>query len=781
VSAWATIAGGQGRRRAGRLLAVLPAGLLAASVATLLPAPARADVFGPISLASASAVPGLAGNQQAVYAHDATISGNGRYVAFDGLYAGRTGVWRRDLQTGAVEAVAVQEPEAPSISAPDASLPSISDDGRYVSFTTTAPLDPLDDGNNSPDVYVRDMDIAAGQPCEPGPGSPAPCAYTLVSAVNGGNTGLTYEQPSGEGEKNYGSVAAGRSAISADGRKVAFVTTAVSDLAGASTPALQVAVRELDSDHTELVSVRDEPATGAPLPGVPVSGFHGATFGAVFTGVAGAARYAPPEPYAAPVATGASISADGTTVAWMGVNVGQQVKTLPGEELAVEYAEPLWRRIADGPSAPIRQVAGGAEASDPACAASGEARLPFTPSASDPCQGPFFGEAQNRNVGEMTSGEPVDPVPRLSGNGYVVAFLADAPLVSLGLGFGIEGLHTDAYVTDMHEGQRRIQALHQLTELASGDEEDIAEDSPVVDVAVSADGSHIAFTTKRTVFPLGSPAYVSAPAGAPGMLELFSVDLADDTLTRVSDGFEGGPGAHPHPEVVANQDPYTNLGDGALSPSYTDDGDTIAFSSTASNLVFGDGNTPPVSPSSTARVDGSDAFVSSRVLFDSVPTPQSISAIPPGPALKGLWRIGVTARRRADGTVLLYVTVPGAGTLKAGARSALRVTVKRRGRRTRSLAERTVASTARVSRAGEGALLTLTLKLAPRFRALATKQPGLASTVGVTFTAPHHPTLRASVRVAFLRTQKARRKRAKQSSQSAGHARQRPAARRRAS
>jgi hypothetical protein len=63
-----------------------------------------------------------------------------------------------------------------------------------------------------------------------------------------------------------------------------------------------------------------------------------------------------------------------------------------------------------------------------------------------------------------------------------------------------------------------------------------------------------------------------------------------------------------------------------------------------------------------------------------------------------------------------------------------------------------------VSQAGDGALLTLTLKLAPRYRARAAKQPGLPSAVAVAFTAPHRPTLRASVGVAFLRTQKAKPK-----------------------
>ena len=44
---------------------------------------------------------------------------------------------------------------------------------------------------------------------------------------------------------------------------------------------------------------------------------------------------------------GAAISADGTTVTWMGVNVGLQARVLPGEAPLPEYTEPLWRRIAD--------------------------------------------------------------------------------------------------------------------------------------------------------------------------------------------------------------------------------------------------------------------------------------------------------------------------------------------------------------------------------------------------------------------------------------------------
>jgi Tol biopolymer transport system component len=726
--------------------------LLAAGAFALAPALARADVFEPISLVSASAIPGFAGNQQADFAHDAAISGDGRYVVFDGSYGGVTGVWRRDLQTGAIAPVASGNAAEPAIDAPDAELPSVSDDGRYVSFTTTAALDPLDDTNAGPDVYVRDMSIPASQPCEPG----SECAYTLVSAVDGSSAGLSYTPPEGQAQ-SYGSQAAGRSAISADGRKVVFVTTAISDLAGPGTPALQVAMRDLDTEQTELVSVRDDPATGQPLPGQPVSGLQGTeVFGAVFVGGRGPAPiFKEPEPYEQPQPMfGASISADGTTVAWMGDDIAEQARTLAGESLLAPYSEPLWRRVADGPAAPIRRITGGGDPASPACIESHESALPSTPSLSDPCQGPFSASQEGRTAG-IFAGNIGDDVPRLSADGYTVVFLSNSPLAATGQVFGGEEPQSDLYLVDMHEPLTRMQALRPLTELASADQQDLSENAPIEDLGISPNGLQIAFSTKRTQFPLGSPAYVSAPASVAGMLELFEVDLENDTLTRVTQGFEGGASEHPHEARAPGEDPYFKSGDGALSPSFSDDGTLTAFSSTASNLAFGDGNTPPLG---SGRFDGSDAFLVARKIFTPMLTPQAISPAPGGPVLRPSWRLGVTARSRADGSVLLYVTVPGGGTVKAAAQSAVRVRVRRRGHLSTNVATRNVASSKKASTAGAGALVTLTLKLAPRYRALAAKRPGLAGSVNVTFTAAHHPALEQTVRVSFLRTAKAKRK-----------------------
>jgi WD40-like Beta Propeller Repeat len=729
-----------------RLAALLFPILTAASM--VAPALARADVFGPISLASEGAL-GQAGQlQQADYARDAAISGNGRYVAFDGSYGGVRGVWRRDLDEGTIEAVTVcVTPSDPHPAACDAELPSISADGRYVSFTTTAALDPSTDTNSAPDVYVRDMSR----------GESDAGAFTLASAVNGAAQGLTYEPPgkppSPFEETSYGSVASGRSALSADGRRVAFVTTEISNLAGKGTPALQVAVRDLDTLRTELVSVTANPATGTPeldeagLP-KPVSAPEGEyVYGAVFSPGAVPPRFAASQPYAMAPRVGASISADGSTVAWMGQDVGLQTRTLPEETLLASYAEPLWRRIADGPSAPTLRVTGGSEAASAACLASGERRSALPPSLADPCQGPFRVEAPALGTFSEVA---ADSVPQLSADGSMVAFLANAPPLAQGGDFGasLSGLHSDVYVADMHEGLTRTQALHPLTELAGANEGDIATNATVIDLGISPDGTQVAFTTQRTVFPLGSPAYVSAPAGAPGMAELFDADLAEDTLTRVTHGFEGGAAEHPHRPVSAEVDPYENPGDGALSPSFSADGDTLAFSSTASNLVYGDGNTPPLG--TAGGFDGADAFTVQRVRFGSQPTPQEISSPPASPPLAPAWRVGVTPLSRRDGSVLLYVQAPEAGRLAARAAGAVAVPIKHARHAREHVLLRTVSRSSATSGADGSARIALAL--APRYRALASRPGGLTTTVTVAFAAAGHPPLRASVIATFVRS-----------------------------
>ena len=368
--------------------------------------------------------------QQVEYAHDSTISSDGSYVVFDGSVGGEAGIWRVNLATRQIQQVA----------GGDALLPSVSADGRYVAFTTNQTEAQLASGTrglqNEPpvgessgppgpeNVYVRDMNVAPG---EVG-------AFTVASAANGSGAPLTYAEAGSE----LGSVAAGGSAISADGNEVAFVTTAVSNLAGPGTPALQVAVRRIASRETILVSGEFDRASGQST-GRPVwAGGRGAVYGdrtRFPEQVPEYSRWIEARP------PGAAISADGSTVAWMGVNVGLQARMLPAETPLSEYTEPLWRRIA-APATPTERVTGGSDPTDPQCAASGEGSLPAHPSANDPCQGPFLthplesepsggvsGIWSAREEGKSTSG---DFVPRLSGDGYRVAFLSRAEPIGLG-------------------------------------------------------------------------------------------------------------------------------------------------------------------------------------------------------------------------------------------------------------------------------------------------------------------------------------------------------------
>lgn len=739
----------------------LPAALLCALVAMLAAAAtASADVFGSISLVSSDPL------EQADYAHDPAISENGQYVAFDGYIDGLTGVWRKDLQTGTIEPVAVGEQDTP---AGDAELPSISENGQYISFTTTARLDPANDTNVGPDVYVRNMDVPESAPCEEASLHPAqPCAFTLVSAVSGSTGGLTYEYASAPGpqreteEEDYGAMASGRSAITADGQSVVFVTTARSNLAGVGTPELEVAVRHLQTGVTEVVSVEYDPATGRPAVNPQTGRDNPAPFekegastgyGPVYsTGTPPSFRT--PQPYLLTQQVPASISADGTTVAWLGQDITQQAATLSDENLRPVYTEPLWRRIADGEGAPTRRVTGGSDPTAPACVASGQTSLPEQAPPSNPCQGPFSTTA---NFGVWTSGDAADPVPRLSRDGYTVAFLAQAPLATLGNDFGVDRTtrNSDLYVVNMHEGLTRDQAITQLTELASGDEQELATTASIIDFNVDAEGNQVAFTTKRTVFPLSSPAYVTAPSAVPGLLELFDVDLADDTLTRVSHGFDGEASEHPH-RTEDKEDQYERPDDGALSPSFSGNGETIAFSSTASNLVFGDGNTPALGEE---RVDGSDVFTVNRVTFNPTPAQQSISPEPPNPTPTPTWALSATASSQANGTVELYVEVPGAGTLHAAASGSVRVSVapsKRHGRRASrartAVVTRRLATGTAASGSAEGGLMTLRLTLPSSYSALASRAGGLSATATVTFSAAGHASLSQSLAVTFVRT-----------------------------
>jgi Tol biopolymer transport system component len=665
-------------------------------------------------------------------------------VTFDGSFGGVKGIWRRDLATDAVVQVV----------GGDAQLPSVSEDGRYVSFTTneggrlseiTNGLpDPPHATNEAPNVYVRDM---SKSPTEAG-------AFLVASAPSGSESPLTYNT-NGYPVEQFGSVASGRSAISADGRYVAFVTTAVSDLTDPQTPsepktpAREVAIRDLLAKQTKLVSVEYDPATGKPKKNasggdepVATTNVGTVTYGAVY----GTTQF-PALTEGQALSQGASISADGSTVAWLGQEVDRQAAVLSGElgsgPNPTEYSEPLWRRIAGGSQEPTRRITGGSDPAGPGCAASGESQPSRPPTLADPCQGPFEPLSQAGLFGIRPKGG--DYLPRLSADGLTVAFLASAHYLAGGEEFTATGENGDLYVVNMRDGLTRVQALRRLTEVASGNQSEPGAVAPIEDLAVSPDGTEVAFSALRTVFPLGSPAYVSAPAAKPGIQELYSVDLANDTLTRVTRGFAGE-----QSQLPAGAQGVTTEGP-AGSPAFSSDGNTLAFSSTAANLVYGDGN------------NASDVFVVKRKSFAAEAGQQYISPPPQTLTPEPAWLLSATARSRRDGSLVLEVEAPGPGSLTVGAESAVRMGAARsasRGRRrahrargravTGTVVTRQVAGATR-SVSAEG-LVTLPITLAPAYSALAAERGGLSASVSVAFTAPGHKVLRQSIEATFLRT-----------------------------
>jgi WD40-like Beta Propeller Repeat len=670
-----------GGRRAG----IVRLGVAVALAAATAPGAARAD-WSDARVLSASAT------QQAESGTQPAISRDGRYVVFEGSYAGTFGVWRKRLADGALELVTA-----------GGSGPSVSADGRFVAFTTRARLDPANDPNAVGDVYVRDMELPDG----------AAGAFTLASAVDGAATALGYSGGSG-------SAAAPRVALSADGRSVAFTVLSASDLTGGapgSTPAAQVALRRLDEQRTILVSTGIDRATRqqttAPVPG-------------------GAFRFNQ-------TAT-AALSGDGTTVAWMATNVAEQVPVLAGEAAAMsragfDYVEPLWRRVADGADAPVRRVTGGGDPFDPACPAGGAAsedRFVVAPGV-NPCDGPFaLSRAADQGPGTLSSGgtppQAPDATPQLSADGWTVAILVAEPLRASSVAPSRPAT-ANAYVVDMRQGLTRSQALRPLTAWASTDFGNDLLTAEVLSIAISPDGTRVAFSTPRGAFPLAPPLLLDPPLGQVGDSELYDVDLTRGETRRVTRQYDGS---------ALERQPSGFLFGGSFAPSYSGDGRLLAFASQSPKLFFGDGN------------GAGDVFVAEWSEPDAGPGPprQAVGATPPPVATRPLWRIGATARSRRDGRVALEVVVPAAGTVSARATTAVASTARRR----RAGAKRARVVATRSARARRPGLVVVVLTPGRGERLPAR---GLSATAAITFSAGSRR-LRASVPIRFTKPSRRR-------------------------
>ncbi|UBF25722.1 DUF4347 domain-containing protein [Kovacikia minuta CCNUW1] len=167
------------------------------------------------------------------------ISANGRYVAFvsnaNNLVTGVGGtqVYVRDLQTGTTVVASRANGVSGVTGNSNSSNASISDDGRYVAFTSTANNLSPSDTNFNQDIFVRDLQNNT----------------TVLASPNSGGT-------------NGGSSTSFSPLISGDGQSVVFVSVATDLTALADTNGTQdIFRRNLQTNTTQLVS-RNSAGTG---------------------------------------------------------------------------------------------------------------------------------------------------------------------------------------------------------------------------------------------------------------------------------------------------------------------------------------------------------------------------------------------------------------------------------------------------------------------------------------------------------------------------------------
>lgn len=179
-----------------------------------------------------------AGAQGAQFCENARLSGNGRYVAFASFDTGFVpndlngveDVFLRDLQTNTTTLVSVSTVGAQAGAA--CNNPSISADGRYVAFTSSATNLVPNDNNGLLDAFVRDT------------------VLNTTVRVNVDSAGV---------EANG---ASGSPILSADGRFAAWTSGATNHVMGDANGQLDVFLRDLTIGRTTLVSTSSSGAQG---------------------------------------------------------------------------------------------------------------------------------------------------------------------------------------------------------------------------------------------------------------------------------------------------------------------------------------------------------------------------------------------------------------------------------------------------------------------------------------------------------------------------------------
>jgi CSLREA domain-containing protein len=230
-------------------------------------------------------------SEQALYGDSiyATISANGRYIAFSSdatnLVAGDTNqsadIFVHDIQSGATTRISLDSNGAQANSY--SYKPSISADGRYIAFQSYATNLAANDTNGTYDIFVHDMQTgttrclsvdASGAPANNQSASPAisadgrfvafhSSASNLVSGdLNGSQDTFVYDLQTNKitlvsvdssgTQANSGS---SNSSISADGQRVAFASFATNLVTGDANGKMDIFVHDMQTGTTTRVSV----------------------------------------------------------------------------------------------------------------------------------------------------------------------------------------------------------------------------------------------------------------------------------------------------------------------------------------------------------------------------------------------------------------------------------------------------------------------------------------------------------------------------------------------
>lgn len=202
----------------------------------------RAGTTVRVSLSSAE----IQGNAPSRFA---SISGDGRYVAFSStainLVGGDTNnaedIFVRDRTLGTTQRVSVNSAEALGIGS--SRNPFISDNGRFVAFSSSAPNLVGGDSNTTGDVFVRDRTAGTTQ-------------RVSLSSLGA-----------------QGSGSSGDPAISADGRYVVFRSVAANLVSGDTNAAADIFLRDRQTGITSRVSLKNNGTQAAGSSSAPsVSG-----------------------------------------------------------------------------------------------------------------------------------------------------------------------------------------------------------------------------------------------------------------------------------------------------------------------------------------------------------------------------------------------------------------------------------------------------------------------------------------------------------------------------